>query len=450
MTPDSFDLTSEMMQFPARVLQANQRGLPALRVGLGDDAETVSLSNRDSMIAAIERTHVLDADVLKSNEPFFWPAEISSTRLDSYDTIMDPATTLQNYAEDLIAGVSFCDSHKHWQLGFGRSFAGLFEPAVQKETLEVVSPARVIGAFYTLHGLKTNEVATDDLITSMRGGLTKDVSVGFKPGVGFMYRCSICGLNLWDWDCPHIPGCEYETVDEATQSIISRYAYALIINARLSEVSAVFDGSTPSAMILKATREARAGRIPDRIVALVESRCRVHLPAKDVTIPARKEQETPMTEEQKLAERKALTELIMGKARAVLTGAGLTLTVNTPDEALDALGAEVRRLQPLADEAKTLRAALIDDAVAEGVRALGDKFKEETQRTTLAKLPVDAITGLRDSWKATADLILSQTTGRKSVETDGSPKPGEEGDGTRKAGEEITEPSPALPEELFM
>jgi hypothetical protein len=432
------EIKPEMMRVGARVVSRRAADVPALSTGDG----SITLSGEtQAMIDVLTARHVLDPEILTEHAPFFWGAEISSTRLDTYDTRMDAATTLANYAEDLIAGVAFCDSHNHDELPFGRSFAGLLVPGAVDEGQAIVTPTRVFGAFYTLAGMKTNRVSTDDLISSMRGGLVKDVSVGFKAGPGFMYRCSICGLDLFDWDCPHIPGVVYEIPDEAG-NMVERYAVAWIVNARLSEVSGVYDGSTPYAMILKATRESKAGRIPERVAKLVENRARVHLPDKTIQIPARKQGDETMTDQEKLAAEKAARDARNAEfalyVRKVCTDSGLANLGEslTAEQLVDSLRAEVVRLRPLADDATKLRGSLIDACVTEGKRALGDKYKEETQRAMLAKLPVEDIETMRDAFKDQADALIP--TGRKSGE----------GADENEDGDQTTTRS-ALPESAF-
>ena len=411
------------MTCPARIV--TERATLALQTAI--QSTTVTLADRDKILEVLRSQHVLDAEVLEEKPPYFFAGEISNMTLDSYDTRMDPETTLKNYVEDAIRGVAFCDSHNHNELSFGRTFAATM--------LEDTEDRSVISAFYTLPGIKTNRVTTDDLIFSIRSGLTKDLSVGFKPGAGFMYRCSICARDLWDWDCPHIPGVIYEVTpdDDPDSEPVKRYAFAWIVGARLSEVSAAYDGATEKCMILKATREAESGRIPARIVQLVESRCRIHLPGKRVQAPGYNsdtKETKPMTDEekeqQKKAARAALDELL-GRVRTALGPVrGLVVAIK-PDEiedvdgivkTINTLGAEVVRLTPLAADGDVLKKELIDETIAEGVRAFGKEFVEDKQRSTLEKLAIDDIKNLRAQYALTAKSKLGEG-GRKSSEEGG-------------------------------
>jgi hypothetical protein len=188
---------------------------------------------------------------------------------------MDPATTLRNFAADAEAGVSFQNSHNTYQLGFGRSITGRFTGAQGNGI------SKVEADFYTLPGLTLNGVSTNDLIIGMRAGIVKDVSVGFYGGE---FRCQICKRDmLRDWECNHVPGLTYNRKEPDGSITEGIQAIAAVVDAHLAEVSAVFDGSTPGAAILKAQSEAQAGRMTDSQIDLLERRYRINLPTKRIT-----------------------------------------------------------------------------------------------------------------------------------------------------------------------
>lgn len=66
-----------------------------------------------------------------------------------------------------------------------------------------------------------------------------------------------------------------------------------------------------------------------------------------------------------------------------------------------ALG-QVAELQPLADQGRAYRDELVNQAVAEGVRAMGEAFPEETYRGMLAGAPLEHIRQVRDTFAAQA------------------------------------------------
>lgn len=222
----------------------------------------------------IARGIMPDPSVLSESEPFFWTAEVSNDRLDSYFTRMSEST-LRNYEEDANTGVSFQNSHRTDELGLGRSLQARFYGPQGNGV------SRLEVTFYTLRGLRLTNLSTDDFIRGVRSGIVRDVSVGFYGG---RYVCSICGRDmLKDWDCTHVPGMKYDMVDPATGRRQSdQLSFAWVDDARLAEVSAVYEGSTPGAAILKATREAEAGRLTPIARTVIEQRYRVALPGKRV------------------------------------------------------------------------------------------------------------------------------------------------------------------------
>jgi hypothetical protein len=382
------------------------------------------------------RASAMDPSIFDGRTPFVFRAQISSSVMDAYYTRMSPRTTLKNFAADAETGVSFQDSHRINALGFGRSIAGEYLNAN-----DLGDPPRVQATFYTLPGLMLNGVSTDHLIDGIRSGIVKDVSVGFYSGE---FICSICGRDmLRDWDCPHIPGFEYDVRSDDGDSLgaaVSKVAFAWVEDARLSEVSAVYDGATPGAAILKATSEAAAGRMRPEAVQLVEQRYRIHLPSRRVLVPGVDIQETvmPKRETQETtpapvtpaASESVETTPATTERAATTQAAPLTETVSSDPwervtdltRSLDEARAEIARLKPLADDGRAYRGDLIEQALTEGIRAYGNAFPVETYREMLGNQSLDAIKRVRDMHKDAADKAIP--TGRTSVDrADKTPAP---------------------------
>lgn len=352
-------------------------------------------------------------------EIYTFGANISNQNLDTYFTRM-AESSLRNYAADAQEGVAFLNGHKHSDLPMGYSVRGVFDPTAMS----------VAADFYTIRGLEINGLNTDQFIKAVEADLIRDVSIGFKDGIGFAYTCSVCGLSMWDWECDHIPGMEYETVanpgaDPSNQDTATQFCFVWIENARLSEVSAVFDGATPGAMLTKATREQRAGRLKPDVQRMLENRYRIQLPALRIIVPVEK----PKSEEKIMPNEKELTtsgvpdnteldaaRLVAIRLRAQAAGVAVSDTDNA-EQVFDKVRAELERLKPFelqAHDGKVLRAALIEETLAEGVRAFGNNFNREAKETMLAAMPVDAVKELRDAWKDMGDAIFANK-GRSSV-----------------------------------
>lgn len=334
---------------------------------------------------------------INDENPFIWPAIISNDRMDSYYTRMHE-TSLRNYAEDLNAGIAFQNSHRHNELPLGRSLSGEFD-AVNRE---------VTGYFYTVAGLNLNGVNTNDFIRGIETGIIADVSIGFHGGD---YRCSVCDRDLFDAECTHVPGLRYD----------ENLAFAWVRNSRLAETSAVYEGATPGATVLKAERAADAGWLRPEAAQIIEQRYRIKLPG------ARHAWSGAQTTKEDVVEgiRELIAKIVPAAAdldelegvRALADQ--LATTTGERDSArqelealraqvagLEPLRAKVAELEPLALDGKAYRADLVTEALAEGVRAHGDGFAKETYEGLLASAPIAVVKRMRDDWRAVADKIF--------------------------------------------
>lgn len=373
------DVQTQLFTHPARVLT----------VGPLDTARLLTL---------VREQHAFDASVLDERAPFFWPAEISSNRLDAYYTRMAPSS-LRNYATEAAAGVAFQNSHAFDKLGFGRSLTGEFS--------EEGDLARVVAEFYTIPGLRLHDVSTDDFILGVRAGLIKDVSIGFYNG---SFRCSICERSIWSYECPHIPGVKYAKRSETGEAVGEELAFAWVDEAHLAEVSAVYDGATPGAAILKAQQEAEGGRLRPEIQQLLEARYR-GLSLQGRSWPG----SSAITPGGAAVDFEKLVADVRG-ALGVAVDADLLAGARAANTELQRLQAEVTRLQPLEAEVGGLRTLaadgrqyrqdLVAEALVEGVRALGNGFGAETYRTILDAAPLETVKRMRDDWRAVGDRVL--------------------------------------------
>lgn len=229
-----------------------------------------------------------DPTIFDEIEPFFWRAQLSNSNLDSYFTRMSERT-LRNFAADAEAGISYQNSHKRGELGFGQSLNGVFTQAGDDDVDdEGVALHRMHADFFTIPGINLNGVNTTDFIQALRAGVAKDVSVGFHATD---FRCGICSGQMFDgWfgyfgDCNHIPGFSYELEEDGKKSKggkIKRTAYVSIEDGHLSEGSSVYDGATPDAAVLKGQLMARANKLSDMDRMRFRSMFGVRLPDGDL------------------------------------------------------------------------------------------------------------------------------------------------------------------------
>lgn len=385
---DTIDTSNLIFSVPVRVLRT--------------DAQRQS----ELMALALEK-HVYDPAILEERAPFFFGGEVSSDLIDAYFTQMTLGT-LANFQADAKAGVAFLPGHRHTDLPFGRSLDAQIETALNPDR------TRLTVDFYTMPGLTLNAVKTDDLIDGIRSGILHDLSIGFFGGE---HRCNLCGRSMWDWDCPHVPGMRYEIKGSDNVIRVVQATFS-IDGAHLSEVSSVYDGATPRAEILKAEREAAEGRMKPDAVRLFETRYRMKLPEA-------KRQFTGVTLEGKKLE----FEQIVNQVREVLAIdgntdlAGAVVQLKTELEGLRSTKEDLRKAQekvteltPLADDGRAYRDDLVTEALAQGVRAFGDKFAKETYIDVLKRSPLATIKQLSADWQTIGD---SRFTGGRQSEDKG-------------------------------
>lgn len=379
----------------------------------------------EELLALAKSRHALDPAALDERPPFFFQAEISSTRLDAYFTHMT-ASTLANYAAEAADGVAFQDSHHTRALPLGRTLTGRVENLSD-------GLMRVVSDIFILPGLDLG-TATDDIIAAIRAGVVKDVSVGFNGG---RFLCDICKQDLFRSDCPHIPGFEYAVDAPGGRTLVT--ATAGVEGAHLAEVSAVYAGATPGAAVLKAEAEAVAGRLKPEARQIIEARYRVRLPDPRVLVPG-VSFDAPAS-----MEGKTMTEADQGAALTRILDA-----LRLPDTEADApafirglyaeqerltgqvgdLQKRVAELEPEAELGRKYRAFLVRETMAEGVRALGEAFPAETMQTMLNAADVATVETLLSHYRGIAAETF--VGGRRSVDVavaDDKPD-GEDGKGT--------------------
>lgn len=428
-----YDLEAPEMRFPASILKSNR------------------LTDQE-LFQIVTDKFAREASALNIADIYFFPAEISNQNLDSYYTKM-AESSLRNYSEDSNSGVAFQNSHKSRELGVGYVIHGEY----------IEQDKRVLADIYTVRGIKLNaDLDTDNFIKGIEAGLIRDVSIGFKSGPGYKETCNLCGESYWSYDCRHIAGMMYEMADDPTadptnQNTNEQMAFVWIENARLSEVSAVYDGATPDAMILtKARREQRAGRLSGRLQTEIQKRFHIDLHEPRKTFGGseqrmdEKENERPILEDSQFEERSetnmtdlekaqqaqidAQAKTTLAEGRAVEAESKLTTAetrATTAEARVTELEAEIRagadgidgleiaadakaedvvrsirshvdKIAPMAKQADGFRSSAIDEAVKSGIRLFGDAFDEEKRRATLSKLELSEIQETAFDWDTRA------------------------------------------------
>lgn len=360
-----------------------------------------------------ESTQAMLREMIKGDfggaTPYFFQAEISSSRTDSHFTRMLDST-LQNFANEAEVGVSFLDSHKRWSLPIGYTLTG----SLEKDN----GVTRVVSDIYTVPDIELrghSYGSTTDFIKAVRSSLVRDVSVGFHGGDMI---CDICGNSFRDWrNCKHWPGRKYTINNEngnngEGEEIVATFG---ITDAHLAEVSGVYAGSTPDAMILRAEEMAQAGLLDAEDMHRLETQYRIKLSTGQRVWPVEKEIQTN-GEKQQMDELDQIKELL-DKAE-IPTGEPVTRTKKLID-AFEGLKDENAKLASLADQGRQYRADTIKAALAEGVRALGDDFDSATYEKMFDGAEIDHIKRMREDWAGAAAKIFDGK--RKTVDDEQQP-----------------------------
>lgn len=400
-------------------------------------------------------------------DPFVFVSESSNNNLDWYYTHMTEATLRNFAADaadgvqfldshnagNLGYGRTFdgrfevvADRRPDFSLPEGLSLA--IDPPTQY--------MRALLSTFTVPGIRfggrLTYASTDDFIRAARAQIAKDISVGFGGG---RWICDICGGDYRSYQsCPHIAGFQYPMGEQGERVVVATVA---IDGARLLEHSAVYDGACPDAMIVKAERMAQAGEMEPEKKAAFERRYKVELPtrfvsagvsildARDITASSSSTTSTNiawhgapiegeggqdnelangrLADDQKGGKRmpednqEVEAELLVAErdveflqmrtavdeARTIAHSVqgmpeGATLT-----DAVRWLAGQVNELRGPAADGRQYRADLIAAALAEGVRAHGEHFAEETYGEMLRGLSLEAIKRMRDDWGRVAE-----------------------------------------------
>lgn len=366
----------------------------------------------------------LDPSIFDQFPAFFMGGEISSNRWDDYDTSMGK-TSLTNYSEDAARGVPYLISHNTRAENIGYTLTGTYEGNNVRAEVYMIQEPTAIGH-----------------IARIKAGIITDQSIGFRGG---QWMCTICNRDMQNWwtsdGCQHILGLMYPQVDSkgnVKKGAKEVKARAVIENAHLGEVSDVYAGATPGAMIDKCRSLATAGDLSQRQLDLVEVRYKMPLPSqRHVFAVGKREDKRAMTDEeiQALQEELATSKGKVTRLEGQLTVVRSSLTVAAlpaertelpANEQIEWLAAERKRLIPLADAGVAYRKELIKTALEQGGRARGDKFQREKYEADLNTMSLEGIRQLGEDWKEMADTLFP--AGRQSADT-GTGAPPKDKDG---------------------
>lgn len=324
----------------------------------------------------------------EANELFVFEGVISDDSLDTFDTRMDPETTLRNYAQDLLSGVSMIDWHDTSREPYARSF--------DSEIRHNGDLTEVLGRFYVLRNSNSNGRSTNDIIRNIEGGITRDLSVGFSAGIDD-YICSVDGKPMMD--SPYFPGDRTED---------GQNVFYWIKNAHLREVSTVYKGSNHNAYIQKARQMVNDGFMDESRLAVLQQGLGTRFDELD----------KPFFDALKKQKRKGVEQMDINEIRAAIKDGKLNITdlrkvmednqvrfESQEDVAIrNELGEDnanvesIKRMKAEAEAGRQYKTDLIDAAVASRVAVQGEEFNAESYKKMLARADIEFIKEERESY----------------------------------------------------
>ena len=378
---------------------------------------------------------------------------------------------LKVMADDAKKGVSFMLNHNwSWSsngqaIPYGKVFDGrVADSQDEGETVALFLDKYIVRDDETVDGMSANA-----LIKKIETGILSDTSIGW--GTDNMV-CSICGMNYYSRDCNHWRGREYELANGSKKvCTVTAMPPSVMIpnnNNALFEESIVWDGAYPGAMVAQSKQgdiiELPTGKftvVPDKeeypegtlyhgyyhngdIVAMVKKTDKkvYSMNSKEKGSESLmnekllkmlqafgiefKEGETKLDEAllSTIAEKwDATVEAIKESAEPLQEGESLPLSeeyLGIPiKEISETLGTEFKAddILKFAKEGIEYHKQVIEDAIAMGVKAMGNDFPAETWKQTFSTMGTTAIKEILKTWEIQAQDNIP--TGRNSVNNDG-------------------------------
>lgn len=316
----------------------------------------------------MDRINQMSHVPLSAEDVFVYQGIISSDAMDSYYTKMDAETSLRNYANDLKAGTPLMTYHETSQSPIGRSFDSSIDVKEDGKTV-------VRGLFYIVRHTKINGESTDDLIRQIETGTLTEMSVGFG-GINLWYKSSYDGKDIFE--SRYYPGDKDEN---------GNLVYYYIMDATLREVSLVYKGACPDAVVERIRNDLPNMEDAERQIQKYETRFNVRI---DMPKQRSKEGKRMNIEEIKRAVEKGdlqRGELLKAlKVDAITEGQRSILKELGDDASIET----VRSLKDKAEIGERAFNEKLDELVKARV-AIGQEFDQEKYKEQMRSMDVDFI-----------------------------------------------------------
>ena len=316
----------------------------------------------------MDRINQMSHVQLSAEDVFVYQGIISSDAMDSYYTKMDAETSLRNYANDLKAGTPLMTYHETSQSPIGRSFDSSIDVKEDGKTV-------VRGLFYIVRHTKINGESTDDLIRQIETGTLTEMSVGFG-GINLWYKSSYDGKDIFE--SRYYPGDKDEN---------GNLVYYYIMDATLREVSLVYKGACPDAVVERIRNDLPNMEDAERQIQKYETRFNVRI---DMPKQRSKEGKRMNIEEIKRAVEKGdlqRGELLKALKVDTITDGQRSILKELGD---DASIETVRSLKEKAEIGERAFNEKLDELVKARV-AIGQEFDQEKYKEQMRSMDVDFI-----------------------------------------------------------
>lgn len=316
----------------------------------------------------MDRINQMSHVPLSAEDVFVYQGIISSDAMDSYYTKMDAETSLRNYANDLKAGTPLMTYHETSQSPIGRSFDSSIDVKEDGKTV-------VRGLFYIVRHTKINGESTDDLIRQIETGTLTEMSVGFG-GINLWYKSSYDGKDIYE--SRYYPGDKDEN---------GNLVYYYIMNATLREVSLVYKGACPDAVVERIRNDLPNMEDAERQIQKYETRFNVR-----IDMPKQRSKEGKRMNIEEITRAVEKGDLQRGELLKALKVDALTDDQRSILKELgeDASIETVRSLKEKAEIGKRAFEEKLDELVKARV-AIGQEFDQEKYKEQMRSMDVDFI-----------------------------------------------------------
>jgi hypothetical protein len=413
----------------------------------------------DEQLAKINR---FTKKALSADEVFYWENKSCGDAMIPNRYMQLSKQLLELFVKDAQLGVSFMFNHSWADFGskaipYGKVMDGRLGPG----TMAGESTALYLAKYIVRDAEKVDGVSADDLIKRIETGVLADTSIGWGTDV---MVCSICGMNYWGGECSHWKGRTYQMAD-GTEKVCTVLAMPPSVinhqsNSALYEESIVWDGAYPTAALSMAKDgdviDLQTGKFqviedkqelpkntliwgqysngsivtmvkksePSKVVAVNASFQNkgdiagqalrtvlkgVEKSMNEATLKmlesfgiAFKEGETKL--EDVLAQMGEKWEATVQSIKDSVTPSPAPDAFMTKEQATEKLGKELPadEVLKLAKEGQEYHQQTINDAVAMGVKAMGNDFPADTWKNTFASMGTAQIKDIAKTWETQA------------------------------------------------